>query len=69
MSTYKTRPIGEVFRYGKLKLKVVETEICLGCYFSGRHECFNIRNIIGYCSKYDRKDRKSVIFKRIYKEL
>ena len=67
MSTYKTRPIGEIFKYGKIKLQVVENEHCADCYFCGRRYCICFREDTGYCGEYSREDQKNVIFKRIHK--
>lgn len=67
MSREITRPIGEVFRYGKMKLQVVENKSCKGCFFDG-NECWNIDNDdAGHCYAKYRDDRKNVIFKRITK--
>lgn len=66
MSTYKTKPIGEIFKYSKFKLQVIEEETCEGCIFErGLALCLNYRGITGYCGSEVREDRKSVIFKRI----
>ena len=66
MSTYKTKPIGEIFKYCELKLQVIEGETCEGCIFeSDGALCLNYRGITGYCGSEVREDRKSVIFKRI----
>lgn len=65
MSTYKTRPVGEIFEYCKLKLQVVENETCEGCYFCSDAGCLNYRSDTGYCGESVRNDDKNVIFKRI----
>lgn len=66
MSTYETKPIGEIFEYGKLKLQVVENETCEGCFFESEGAlCLLLRDTTGYCGSEVREDRKSVIFKRI----
>lgn len=65
MSTYKTRPIGEIFENRKVKLQVVENNNCMGCYFCGYDDCFNYRSTTGYCGGLLRDDNKNVIFKRI----
>lgn len=65
MSTYKTRPVGEIFEYCKLKLQVVENETCEGCYFWGDEGCLNYRSTTGYCGRLLRNDNTNVIFKRI----
>lgn len=67
MSNYKTRPIGEVFRYGKLKLQVMENDHCINCYFCGISNCYNYIDDTGYCGESQREDNKNVIFKRIIK--
>lgn len=68
MTTYKTKPIGEIFEYCGIKLQVVGNIFCGGCYFSDNCACMNNRSDTGYCSMYNRKDQKSVIFKRINNE-
>lgn len=65
MSTYKTRPIGEIFEYCKKKLQVVQNDRCNGCYFYGEDNCMNYRNGTGYCGECIREDQKNVIFKQI----
>lgn len=65
MIIYKTRPIGEIFEYCKLKLQVVENEHCADCYFCGQDNCFCNICKTGYCGRSNRDDRKNVIFKRI----
>lgn len=67
MSNCKTRPIGEIFRYYDMKLQVVENLSCDGCYFSKYKGCYFSLNDTGYCSIYERDDRRSIIFKRIDK--
>lgn len=66
MSIIKTRDIGEVFRYNKLILQVVENKTCEGCYFCDGCDCLYLRSVTGYCSMSNRIDRKSIIFKRIF---
>lgn len=66
MSTYKTKPIGEIFKSGGLKLQVIEGETCEGCFFEGVDPlCLNYRAFTGYCGSEVREDQKNVIFKRI----
>ena len=66
MSTYKTRPIGEIYKFYQLKLQVIEEETCEGCFFENDEPiCLNVRSYTGYCGREVREDRKSVIFKRI----
>lgn len=65
MSTYKTRPVGEIFKFDEVKLKVVEDFSCEGCYLDTFDCCLNFRKETGYCSKVVRYDNKSVIFKQI----
>lgn len=66
MSTYKTRPIGEIFKFYQLKLQVIESEACEGCFFENDEPfCLQCRYYTGYCSSDVREDRKNVIFKRI----
>lgn len=65
MSTYKTRPIGEIFEYRGIKLQVVERRGCEGCYFYHLSDCMIKRRINGYCGYLLREDNKNVIFKQI----
>ena len=67
MSTYVTRPVGEIFEYCKLKLQVIEKLSCEGCYFCGDEHCLNFVSDTGYCGESARNDNKNVIFKRISK--
>lgn len=66
--TYKTRPIGEIFEYCRLKLQVVENETCEGCFFWSNDGCLNSTNETGYCGQSMRDDKRIVIFKRINNE-
>lgn len=65
MRRFKTRPIGEIFVNREVKLKVVEKDDCIGCYFRGYDDCFNYRSTTGYCGGLLRNDNTNVIFKRI----
>ena len=65
MSKYKTRPIGEIFEYCRLKFQVVEHYTCKGCHFWRNGICINFSKKTGYCSRYIREDDKSVIFKQV----
>lgn len=65
MNNYKTRPIGEIFEYCRLKLQVVENDTCEGCFFCGNGICINFSKKTGYCGASMREDNKNVIFKRI----
>lgn len=67
MSTFKTRPVGEIFEYCKLKLQVVEGETCEGCYFRLEELCVNNGHDTGNCGDIYRTDGKSIIFKQIDK--
>lgn len=62
------RPIGDVFKFEGVKLKVVKTIHCLcnGCYFSENDRCnINTPKIAGICNKEDRKDKNFVIFIKV----
>ena len=61
------RKIGEIFDYEGVKLEVVESGSCKGCYFfKGVINCEgSIDFIEGYCGPFNRQDRKSVIFKKV----
>lgn len=65
MSNYKTKAVGEVFRYGRVILQVVENETCKGCYFEVNRMCFCKKRYTGFCGCFRRNDNKNVIFKRI----
>lgn len=56
------RPIGEVFEYKDKVLQVVEQSDCKDCFFD-IYFCCRTPSIVGRC--YDRKDGKSVIFKKV----
>jgi len=71
------RPIGNLFREGKVILEVVEQQdpsTCIGCWYSGKHKrngkfiynynssCCSHGNV---CTPFYRKDNKHVIFKKI----
>lgn len=66
MSTYKTRPIEEIFEWRGVKLQVVEKDTCDSCFFKNDSGCFSYRNETGYCGESLREDNKSVIFKPIF---
>lgn len=53
--------IGEVFQFGFIKLKCVEstTKDCHGCVLSCTSPC---RKFVGECAFYKRQDKKDVIF-------
>lgn len=60
------RKVGEVFTYNNKTYKVMpKTEYCKGCAFAVGYLCKSNYSITGYCSKYDRHDITSVIFKEI----
>ena len=59
------RAIGEVFEFDAIKLKVKkEYALCDKCYFENIL-CISFKDYIGECSRYKRKDDKSVIFVKI----
>lgn len=64
MRKNNTRAIGEIFELCGIKLQVVENNTCCGCYFVNDRRCIR-KSISGYCSAAVRKDKKSIIFKRI----
>ena len=64
------RQIGEIFTLKGVKLKVVESKEndCTGCYFFDERTACSfpwVRNAIGFCNPFFRKDMTYVIFKRI----
>ena len=50
-----------------LKVTPIRDSTCSGCFFYQNYKscCYNIKNVIGYCAKYNRKDKTSIIFKQI----
>lgn len=63
MEEYK---IGEVFQFGKIKLKCVkgDNETCTGCIFSKLSVCeySELVPFLGECIGTERKDKTGVIF-------
>lgn len=63
-----TRPIGDVFEYKGVQLKVVKRGGCEGCYFL-HYNCRVLdRRIPGYCMGQNRSDNQSVIFVKTSQE-
>jgi hypothetical protein len=66
------RPIGEIFEFNGVKLKVVGVTHCFcdGCYYQG-NDCDNLfanpysKKTCGECASKRRPDGKNVIFKEI----
>lgn len=61
--------IGEIFQFGRIKLRVEETnerDGCAGCYFNrlSYGECIELRYSIGNCLL-NREDDKNVIFVKV----
>ena len=50
-----------------LKVTPTRDSTCLGCFFYQNYKscCYNMKNVIGYCAKYNRKDKTSIIFEQI----
>ena len=61
------RQIGEQFDYDGVKLEVVESGSCKGCYFfKGVINCEgSIDFVEGYCGPFNIQDRKAVMFKKV----
>ena len=64
------RQIGEIFDFDGVKLEVVEAKDndCTGCYFFYERTACSfscVRNTIGFCNPFFRKDNTYVIFKEI----
>lgn len=62
------RPIGDVFEFEGIKLKVVKSKnpSCQGCFFNTERECWcQNSKATGTCNKYDRKDKNYVIFVKV----
>ena len=60
------KAVGKTFKYGGMKLKVVEvadTDECTGCYFERMNPCGAARGY--FCTAHLREDRKNVIFVEI----
>lgn len=64
MEEYK---VGEVFQFGKKKLKCVESidTDCRGCVLSETSHC---RKFMSHCHKFHRSDEKNVIFIELKEE-
>lgn len=64
MEEYK---VGEVFQFGKKKLKCVDVlhNNCTGCFLYGFDDCVSC---IGECSWAQRSDRKNVVFIEVTEE-
>lgn len=64
MEEYK---VGEVFQFGKIKLKCVESMDvgCRGCVLSETSHC---RKFMSHCHKFHRSDEKDVIFIEVKEE-
>lgn len=69
MEEYK---VGEVFQFGKKKLKCVEDtgdNSCDGCiFFDVSDACKDLPQFIGECHYLNRSDRNSVIFIEVKEE-
>ena len=63
-SDYKTLAISTIFTYNGKTYQVVQNNSCKICAFANNN-CAFLRHIIGYCTKNNRKDNISVIFKEI----
>lgn len=64
----KNYEIGERLPFGRVTLEVVEQDVCDGCFFEmfpDYSDCYFLLPSIGCCSSGERKDGKSVIFKRV----
>lgn len=63
MEEYK---IGEVFQFGKIKLKCVEVSHfdCVGCILAQTSPC---NEFVGGCAPYETQDKKNVIFVEVEK--
>lgn len=60
------RAISEVFEFDNEKLKVFKALGCRKCCFNKKScDVEKNRKILGSCSKYLRKDNKSIIFVKI----
>ena len=57
------RKVGEVFNDGSVKIQTIEGIGCAGCCYWGKCNEYLFKNIIGYCSQYDRKDNKPVTYR------
>lgn len=64
MEEYK---VGEVFQFGKIKLKCVEVAHpdCVGCILALTSPC---HEFVGECAPHERQDKKNVIFIEVKEE-
>lgn len=60
-----TRPIGEVFEYEGIQLKVVKGSGCDICYFERKCCIATDSHILGCCSSVNRPDHEPVIFVKV----
>ena len=65
------RKVGEVFECDGVTLEVVKAKDndCTACYFNDERDACSfkrVRNIIGFCTPFRRKDMKYVNFKEVY---
>lgn len=55
----------EIFEWGSLRFRVVESEYCDGCYWFSNGVCVSPPEFdkdSGGCSPYDRADERDVVF-------
>lgn len=57
------RPVGDIFEFEGVKLKVEESCVCDNCFLKNCSDCH--KQIVGYCGAALRKDRKYVSFVKI----
>lgn len=60
-----TRPIGEVFEYEGIQLKVVKSDRCEGCHFDLGCRITADNHILGCCSSVNRSDHEPVMFVKV----
>ena len=61
---YKTLAIGTIFTYNGKTYQVVQNNSCTACAFASIG-CTYLRSIIGNCTKNDRQDSISAVFKEV----
>lgn len=60
------RKVNEEFLVGKKLIKVIQHSTCIGCiHYNDGNGCSNSIDENGSCTPWDRKDKKSIIFKEI----
>lgn len=59
------RPIGDIFEFKGVKLKVEESRTCNNCFLRNSNNCYNYNRTFGNCGGNGREDKKYVSFVKI----